>query len=527
MQALMKIILLIFSMSLFAFGVKSQTWSDDVAQIFYEKCTKCHHQGGVAPFSLMQYNEASAMAAAIYDAVQQDIMPPWPPNNNYQQYVHSRALEPTQKTTVISWLLNGMQEGNSANTPPQPIYNSDAILGSGDLTLQIPNYASNATAQSDDYVCFSIPSNLAQDRIIKSVEIVPGNRAIVHHCLIYIDPSGASLTDTIGGNCASPSSPSATLVTGYTPGSSPMTLPSSGGLKLGMNMPANSTVVFTMHYPEGSYGMVDSTKVIFHFYPPGEANVRMVSAAPVIQNWSFSLPPEAITTVQGQYPASGGLSADVSVLSVFPPMHLIGETIKVFGIEANGDSIPFIDIPHWHFHWQDFYFFKHIQKAPIGTTLKAIGTFNNTSANIHNPNSPPITITPGLNTTNEMFLVYSHFMSYQNGDELFDIEELMDNETADLIELNQKNTGIKTYPNPFSENLMIELSAVKSGDQLSITVFSQEGSVVKTIMRNELYTGQTIQWDGTNNLGAPVSKGIYFISVNINGLNTSKMIMKN
>jgi len=523
----MKKILLINSLFILAFAGKSQTWSDDVAQIFYEKCTKCHHTGGVAPFSLIQYSEASAMAAAIYDAVQQDVMPPWPPNNNYQQYVHSRALEPAQKTTVLSWLLNGVQEGIAANTPPAPVYNSDAILGAGDLTIQIPTYASNATAQSDDYVCFSMPSNLPQDRIIKSVEIVPGNRAIVHHCLIYIDPSGASVTDTIGGDCASPSSPNATLVTGYTPGSSPMTLPSSSTLKLGMNMAANSSVVFAMHYPEGSYGMLDSTKVIFHFYPPGETNVRTVFAAPVIQNWSFNLLPEQITTVQGQYPASGGLAADISVLSVFPHMHLIGETFKVFGIKSNGDSIPFIHIPHWDFHWQDFYFFKYIQKAPMGSTLKAIGTYNNTSSNVHNPNSPPIAITPGLNTSDEMFLVYAHFMAYQNGDELFNIEELMDNETSSILEMNQENSTIKTYPNPFSDALNIELSSAKIGDQLSIKIFSQEGSEVKTVLRNEFYTGQSIQWDGTNNLGAKVSKGIYFISVTINGLNTSKMIMKN
>ena len=97
----------------------------------------------------------------------------------------------------------------------------------------MPNYASNASFQNDDYVCFTIPSNLPTDRIIRAVEIVPGNRETVHHCLVYIDPSGTSLTDTIGGNCASPSSSSATLVTGYTPGSSPLTLPSSGGLNWG------------------------------------------------------------------------------------------------------------------------------------------------------------------------------------------------------------------------------------------------------------------------------------------------------
>ena len=28
-----------------------QTWSDDVASIVYNKCAKCHHDGGIAPTS--------------------------------------------------------------------------------------------------------------------------------------------------------------------------------------------------------------------------------------------------------------------------------------------------------------------------------------------------------------------------------------------------------------------------------------------------------------------------------------------
>ena len=44
----------------------SQTWSDDIAEIFYDKCSKCHHNGGVAPFPLITYAETSPLATAIY-----------------------------------------------------------------------------------------------------------------------------------------------------------------------------------------------------------------------------------------------------------------------------------------------------------------------------------------------------------------------------------------------------------------------------------------------------------------------------
>ncbi|NBW59566.1 MAG: hypothetical protein EBR41_03230, partial [Crocinitomicaceae bacterium] len=229
----MKALFILFSILFVQFTANSQTWSGEVAQLFYDKCSKCHHPGGLAPVSLMTYDEVSPMSTIISQYITNDEMPPWPPDNSYQEYLHTRSLSTTEKTTVINWLNNGLPQGNSAAIPPPPVYTNNTILGNGDLTVQIPTYMSKATA-NDDYVCFSVPTYLTQNRIIKAVEVVPGNREIVHHALIFIDPSGIESTDTLDGLCASPSNASTKLVIGYTPGASPMILPSVSPLALGM-----------------------------------------------------------------------------------------------------------------------------------------------------------------------------------------------------------------------------------------------------------------------------------------------------
>ena len=141
----------------------SQTWSGEVAQVFYNKCTQCHHQGGGAPFSLMTYQEASPMAAVIAQVVNDNCMPPWPPDNTYQQYLHTRSMSATEKNTVLNWIVSNTPEGNASQTPPPPIYANNTILGAGDLTIQMPTYMSKATSMADDYVCFAIPTNLTQN----------------------------------------------------------------------------------------------------------------------------------------------------------------------------------------------------------------------------------------------------------------------------------------------------------------------------------------------------------------------------
>lgn len=520
--------LLLILFTLLGLGLSAQTWSDNVAQIVYDKCTKCHHSGGIAPFPLMTYNETSPMAAAIYDAVAQDEMPPWPPDNNYQQYVHNRALSASEKTTILDWILASTPEGNSANTPPPPVYTSANVLGNGDLTVQMPTYMSKATGLNDDYACFSVPSGLLENRVIKSIEIIPGNREIVHHALIYVDPNGIEVTDSSGGNCASPSSLDTKLMAGYTPGASPMTLPAVAPLKLGINIAAGSNIYFAMHYPAGSYGQFDSTKVIFHFYPLGTTGVRQVVAEPIIQNWGFSLPANQVTNVTAQYPpGTGGVPANISVLSVFPHMHLLGESIKAYAIKTNGDTVKYANIPHWDFHWQDFYFFKNIQLTPTGSIIKGEGVYDNTSANIHNPNDPPQLVTAGLNTSDEMFLVYFHYMLYQNGDENYDMEELM---SASLLEqIPEENSPIELYPNPFDESIHISHPGVNNGDVVSVYIYDYQGKLIKRLVQSKTIetNGFEILWDGTNEINSNVRNGIYFVSMQINGQNFTKQVIKN
>ena len=510
--------------SIFAFAIHNsfaQTWSGEVAEIFYQKCTKCHHDGGGGPFPLMTYSEANNMASSIYDAVYQGTMPPWPPNEPSAEFLHDRSLEDTEKTTILNWLTSGIPEGDPAQTPPPPVYNEGTVLGPGDLEIQIPTYASKAISM-DDYVCFSLPTNLTEDRIIRAVEVIPGNPEIVHHVLVYVDQDGTEVTDTIGGDCASPSNLDSKLVGAFTPGATPILFPSQEPIKLGVSVNAGAKIYLNMHYPIGSYGMVDSTRVIFHFYPPGETGVREIDSDPLLINYQFVLPPEQITSVSAVYPSgSAGTPTDYSIYSVFPHMHLLGKEIGSFAVKPNEDTVRFIHIPHWDFDWQDFYKFRYLQKIPQGSKLHSYGTFDNTSLNIHNPFSPPQMITFGLNTTDEMFITYFQYLPYVSGDENYDLTELT---TLGIQEvLTDETDPFQLFPNPFyNEGVDIVFQEpVQSNDQ--VIIYDSHGNRVIQLTHFE---NKSAHWDGKNGHKQPVKPGIYFVSVNQSGTFTHKKLIK-
>jgi hypothetical protein len=467
------------------------------------------------------------MAAAIYGAISPGAahqMPPWPPDNNYQQYLHDRALTPAEKTTLFNWLNNGFPEGNAAQTPPPPVYNVGSVLGNGDVTVKMPNYVSNATSQMDDYVCFAVPTNLTQSRTIKAVEVVPGNMAIVHHALIYIDHNGVESSNT-SGFCSTPSSATTKLLSAYVPGSSPMIYPCVAPLKLGVDIGPGSKIYFAMHYPNGSAGMLDSTKVILHFYPQGTTGVRQVSAEPAIANYSFNLPPNQFTTLTAQFPNNGGVPVDVSVLSVAPHMHLLGKSIKSYALAPNlTDTLKHINIPHWDFHWQGFYTFSHLQKVPQGYTLKGEAVYDNTSNNPNNPSNPPVSVQFGENTTDEMFIVYYHYLLYQAGDENYDLNELVSASLSEFPSLNP--IGMSVFPNPAKESDVTIKFKEPISNTAKVYVYDALGKAVCDLSNSINPEMNQITWDGNSSDGMPCAPGLYHISVNQNGRFYSSRLIK-
>ncbi len=515
-------LLIIISSTFFA---KAQlTWSDDVAEVFYQNCTYCHNPSGIAPFSLVNYQDAYDFRLSISPAVANGIMPPWKADSSYQRYSHERILSATEKSTILDWIAQGAPEGNASNTPPPPVYNNEGFLTqTPDLELQLPTYTSTATAIHDDYVCFAVPTGLLTNKKIRAFEVIPGNTSIVHHALVYVDKSGTYPTDTTSGDCNGPSDENTTdLLGGYTPGALPTVFPGQGNVNFGYTIEPGANIVLAMHYPEGSAGLKDSTKIRFFFYDDA-VSIREVKSAPVLQNWNFTIPADSISPVSDTY----DLPIDVSLLSVFPHMHLLGKTIESFATTPTNDTIPLVRINHWDFDWQEFLFFEYIKKIPANSTLYGNATYDNTTNNHHNPNNPPADVSAGLNTSDEMFLIYFHFSFYQSGDENLNLDSLTQEFYAVQVEEYNKESEIKVYPNPFAGNTTIEFSANKT-TTASVYIYDISGRLVtKLLDKEQVSKGITsLTWNGNNSKGAKAPAGIYFYSILKDGEYFSGKIMK-
>ena len=121
-------------------GSPDVTFTRDVAPILFTACASCHRPEGIAPFSLLTYDEAKSHAAAIVAATRDRVMPPWKPEPGYGEFLDERRLTDDQIATLARWLEGGLVEGDRALLPRPPSWTGQWQLGTPDLVLETAPY---------------------------------------------------------------------------------------------------------------------------------------------------------------------------------------------------------------------------------------------------------------------------------------------------------------------------------------------------------------------------------------------------
>jgi hypothetical protein len=504
-----RIYLLFVVLTGLSFSGFGQTTYKDVANIFYSRCTSCHHEKQHAP-PMMDYTETYAQVGSIKADLNSGKMPPWPADTTYHRYLQERLITPSEKAAILGWISGGALKGDTTLAPPAPYYSGQAkLIGTPDLILRIPTFASNATASADAYNCFSLPSGLTTDRIIRAYEIIPGNAAIVHHVIANVDTTGSVSSDLSGGCFTEPGNFS---IGGYVPGCAPTIFPGAAPLIAGIRIKAGSKIILQIHYPIGSAGQKDSTQIRIFFYPVGTPNVRPIYVTTPLQNWNLFLLANTVTPFTAKYPSSGGVPAALSIFATSPHSHKVCTYMQVDAYGPTADTIPLIRIKNWNFDWQGYYTFPKLVKIPTGYTLYTRHVYDNTTNNVNNPNTPPKTVVAGTSTTNEMLFDSFQWMYYKAGDDTIDLGKIIGKDplvtgipAMSLAPRGQLQSF--AFPNPFSQSTTIVLNSSDPIAEAEFRLFDLRGKEVQyEVFHNPSASGIVI-----NRAGLPA--GVYFYTV--------------
>jgi hypothetical protein len=113
------------------------------------------------------------------------------------------------------------------------------------------------------------------------------------------------------------------------------------------------------------------------------------------------------------------------------------------------------------------------------------------------------------------------FVGTQENDDYIFIAKA--NEQGDYTSVNDfdlpdtVNWGLSNFPNPFNPTTTIEFS-IQNDSQIELVIFNTKGQKVKTLADRQFTPGpHSIIWNGEDESGKPVSSGIYFYKLQVNG----------
>ncbi len=362
-------------------AAKKVTYSQHISRIFQKSCQDCHRPGEIAPMPLLSYEEARPWVKSIKKYVVNREMPPWHADPAYGKFKNDARLTEEEVDAIVSWVDAGAPEGDPKHLPPPRKFVDGWSIGEPDAIFSIPRRFRVKPEGEVRYQYFSVPTNFKEDKWVQAAEARPGNRAVVHHIIVFSKEPGERGDLWRGHLC------------GTAPGMPPDVFP-PGTAKL---VKAGSTLVFQVHYTPNGKVEYDRSKVglVFTKEPPKQ---RMRLRA--LMSRRLRIPPgdpayEATTKYTFRRPGT--------IWSFTPHMHLRGKSFRYEITLPGGEPETVLWVPAYDFNWQNAYELETPRVVPTGTRIDCTAVFDNSADNPDNPD-PTKLVRWGDQTWEEMMI---------------------------------------------------------------------------------------------------------------------------
>jgi peroxiredoxin/cytochrome c5 len=367
----------------------SLSYGETISGILNKHCTSCHREGQIGPMRLDNFEDASAWIDMICEVVEDRRMPPWHANPKVGHFSNDRSLSDEEIQAIVAWRAAGTPRGKQIVTPEEaPAYEGWQLARKPDLIVRMSDKPFQVPATGVvDYKYFKVDPHFDEDKWVHAYEIRPGNRSVVHHVLIFaVEEGNEQKIDA-----------ERSYLAGYVPGTRVLPYPKGMAKKI----PKGSKLIFQVHYTPVGTAQEDLSEVGFLF-EDSAAITHEVKTYSAVQS-KLAIPPGS-----SDYQAKARIKItepDAELLGMSPHMHVRGKSFSYELIHPDKRREPLLDIPAYDFGWQTFYALSQPKKLPLGGHIQCYATFDNSEANLNNPD-PKKLVTWGDQTTDEMMIGY-------------------------------------------------------------------------------------------------------------------------
>ncbi|WP_153555791.1 redoxin domain-containing protein [Roseimaritima sediminicola] len=374
------------------------TFADQVSRVLLRNCVECHREGEIGPFALTDYDEVVGWADMILEVVDNGRMPPWHAGAKGVPFENARTMSAEDRAVLHRWVEAGTPFGDASQLPSLPEKASSPDRPSSPDRLahwRLPTPPERVYDISRkpfvvpaegtvEYQYFVVDPGFEQDRWLSSAEVIPGNRAVVHHCIVFVRPPDGTDMREIG------------FLAAYVPGQEPTILPEGYARRVR----AGSQFIVQMHYTPNGSEQEDLTSFGVNFVAEEDVTHEVLVVGGIEQE--FEIPPRVSDhVVEGTvawYPRDGFL------LGIAPHMHVRGKSFRLSAQRGDSQQL-LLDVPQYDFNWQHNYVLSEPLPLADVDRLAFRSVFDNSADNPNNPD-PDEYVTWGDQTWEEMSVVF-------------------------------------------------------------------------------------------------------------------------
>lgn len=371
---------------LFAFAKVAEppSYAEAVAPLLRQHCVECHRDGGIGPWSMSGYGRVKNYSHMIEEVLLTRRMPPWDANPDFGRFANAHTLSREETQTLLRWLQGGAPRGEGPDPLAEPLPPiPDWALGKPDVILTLPEIQQIPATGVLEYRYLKIRSPFTNEVWVAGTDIKPGNRAVVHHVILYAKWPG----------CTDDGSGHGVHFCGWAPGFPATRYPAGVGHRL----PAGAELTAEVHYTTCGAPQTDQSEIALYLAPgPQPRQVEIRRAA----EFDLDIPPGSdearhVSTYAFQKPAT--------IYGLMPHMHFRGKWMRYELLLPDGTKETLLQVPRYDFNWQLGYALAEPRSVPAGTWLMVTGAFDNSPANPANPDAAK-RVRFGLQSWDEMFI---------------------------------------------------------------------------------------------------------------------------
>ena len=340
------------------------TYNEHLFPILENRCGGCHNAGGIAPMSLVNYQEAYPWAQSIREEVLGLRMPPWQAEDGFGDFKNGHALPAHEMDMILEWSSGGYPQGPRDQTPAVPEFDTTWHLDEPALVVELPEpfVVDGATSEAVRY--FVVPAGTSEDRWVTGVEFQPGARAIVRGAALFVDTEGVAQVLDAGdpalgfGESEGQGFPTAPPLALWMPGQEPV---ATDGM--GFRLPAGVDLVMRIHYKktwitEGE-AFSDQSRVGLYFANGDASQIEsmIVSSASDVSGREVTF--------------THAFDQDVTLLALLPEVELEASELQVEAVKPDGSRVPMLWLREPGTGWPTRFWFGSPVRLPSGSQIEA------------------------------------------------------------------------------------------------------------------------------------------------------------